>query len=421
MASTRSARTQPTPISLPRALACLLMALSLALASFTGFAAEPVGEALLVAGTVTRSQASDSPVNMTAGAAIYAGDHLVTAANSRLQLKMNDQALIVLMPDSELVIHQYDSQGQDPAGYVLRLELIRGRMRSVSGLAGQANHDAFRLNTPIAAIGIRGTDFTTQASEHLTRVRLHSGSVVLSPYSQNCLASALGACNTADSLILQETLTRAAELRANDARPRAINADEIPLDAPLEQDDHALNLLNTPAIDGQGFQQPAPPPDNIHWGRWHKTPLESIPLAGLLLQEGKRVVFANDQLVLFRDGYTQLGTHAASFRLEDSVAFINGSNGLTPAQLSGGRLNIDFEQRAFSTGLTAQVPFADAPGPLELNASGSINLQGHLIGTQGNMDVLGALSNDNRQAGYLFEHQLDDGTSLQGATQWRQR
>ena len=35
-------------------------------------------------------------------------------------------------------------------------------MRSITGQWGEAARDRFRLNTPIAAIGVRGTDFIVE-------------------------------------------------------------------------------------------------------------------------------------------------------------------------------------------------------------------------------------------------------------------
>src|SRR5262249_54153419 len=36
--------------------------------------------------------------------------------------------------------------------------LLKGGLRAVTGLVGKINHDDFRMTTPVATIGIRGTD-----------------------------------------------------------------------------------------------------------------------------------------------------------------------------------------------------------------------------------------------------------------------
>ncbi|HWY23269.1 MAG TPA: hypothetical protein VNX47_00020, partial [Nevskia sp.] len=37
--------------------------------------------------------------------------------------------------------------------------LLKGGFRSISGLIGKLNHDEYRVSTPVATIGIRGTDY----------------------------------------------------------------------------------------------------------------------------------------------------------------------------------------------------------------------------------------------------------------------
>ncbi|MGH8446844.1 MAG: hypothetical protein ACREVL_16350, partial [Solimonas sp.] len=39
------------------------------------------------------------------------------------------------------------------------LRLLKGGFRTVSGLIGKANPDEYRVTTPVATIGIRGTDY----------------------------------------------------------------------------------------------------------------------------------------------------------------------------------------------------------------------------------------------------------------------
>lgn len=422
-------------------LACALFALS-ALA----LAAEPVGQVLLVTGTAVRVDGAGERHPLGDKAGVYEGDTLETEAGALLQVKMVDRALVVLHGRSSLLIHTYHYDPDAPAENAARLDLLKGRARSVTGDLGESNHDAFRLNTPIAAIGIRGTDFETNTSEKRTRVRLNSGAIVIAPLGDNCPATALGPCKTDNSLLLTEQLeSPVAELRATDTAPRLIELPEYDADSQgsfdgqkeeeqINSENQAERLVDTvgrgPGGKPQepGTQQPEPETPwvaQVHWGRWGDvTGTGDGKTSQQLRAEGKEFVFRNDVFALFRDGFVSLGQGQASFGLQGYDAGVIESGHYTPVTLADGSLHINFNENTFDTALTVASGIA---GGTRLSAGGTVDAQGMLgnIGrfrdgdSYGNMNVLGVLSNDGEQAGYLFTHTLNDSMSLQGVTQWQ--
>ncbi len=93
---------------------------------------------------------------LRAGVQVRAGDRLVTGGDGQLELKFTDNALVTLRAGTEFRVDDYkfDSSGQRSF-----LALTRGSLRSVSGLIGKRNRDDWRMTTPTAVIGIRGTEF----------------------------------------------------------------------------------------------------------------------------------------------------------------------------------------------------------------------------------------------------------------------
>lgn len=89
----------------------------------------------------------------------YEGETLVTSANSNLKLRMLDDAIIWLRPESRLKIDKYRSKGHGSPSDDARLTLLSGMLREVTGSIGKSNHGDYRLATPNATIGIRGTEF----------------------------------------------------------------------------------------------------------------------------------------------------------------------------------------------------------------------------------------------------------------------
>jgi hypothetical protein len=95
-------------------------------------------------------------------------------------LIFSDQARVALRPDSELLIRRYkvDPNGAETE---LQLDLLRGTVRQISGRAAQKQPERYRLNTPIAAIGVRGTDFLAKSGEGLVEAYVHEGAIVVAP------------------------------------------------------------------------------------------------------------------------------------------------------------------------------------------------------------------------------------------------
>jgi len=99
------------------------------------------------------------------GTSLSEGDLVITEANGRAQIRMSDGGLIALRPGSELLIEAFlysggsdasaDGQRQDRSFF----KLLKGGLRSITGAVGQAEKEAYRVETPVATIGIRGTDY----------------------------------------------------------------------------------------------------------------------------------------------------------------------------------------------------------------------------------------------------------------------
>lgn len=131
---------------------------------------EPAGTAVLVQGTAWIKH-DEVPRTLRYRDAVFVGDAIATGDTALVQLQMNDGALVSLRPQSTLIVAHYpvdrDRSGRDArqasdqtAGIVLRL--VKGALRTVTGLTqviGARMRDDYRLETPIATIGIRGTDY----------------------------------------------------------------------------------------------------------------------------------------------------------------------------------------------------------------------------------------------------------------------
>ncbi len=94
-----------------------------------------------------------------AGMEINEGDFVKTGSNAWALLAMSDGASLTLRPDSQVGFntYRYDREG-DPEKNSSVLSLVTGALRSITGYIGRTNRTGYRIETPTATIGIRGTD-----------------------------------------------------------------------------------------------------------------------------------------------------------------------------------------------------------------------------------------------------------------------
>lgn len=90
------------------------------------------------------------------------GDILATPDNSYARVRFTDGSDVVLRSNSQLRIDQFKYEEQAPERDSIALSLIKGGMRSITGLLARRNADRYKLATPTATVGIRGTVFGAQ-------------------------------------------------------------------------------------------------------------------------------------------------------------------------------------------------------------------------------------------------------------------
>jgi len=91
------------------------------------------------------------------GAELREGETILTGANGLAQLRLADGGMISVRGETELKLDRFAYRGKDDRSASFLVSLLKGGFRSVTGLIGQLNRDGYKVNTPFATIGIRGT------------------------------------------------------------------------------------------------------------------------------------------------------------------------------------------------------------------------------------------------------------------------
>lgn len=392
------------------------------------------------------------------GDAVQEGDELVTGADGYIYVKTVDNGFLILRPGSRARIVNYSVDAQNPANTRIKFELVSGVARAISGQAVKHARQNFRFNTPVAAIGVRGTDFTVFTDQQTSRVAVISGGVVVSGFDAGCGPEGAGPCEGGGSReLFAEQTGQLLQVQKGQAAPQLLRGNGLSPDtvAPPRKDEPVSKAAGDTKLAGTDYNlEPqkgsgiltgnllppvgtpvpsdptpvdpvvvAPKPPEVLWGRWEaiaNLASDSEALAKLKsgnYEQGSVIGsffisrVKNTELVLPREGQ-------AAFSLVNSEAYIQKS-GQAPvaATVQDSRLEVDFATRAFSTNLTVVAPGSQ----VDVRAKGDVTLKGELVSSiiGSNSMVRGYLGGaEAKEAGYIFNTPGVAGVGAFGATQW---
>ena len=141
-------------------LANLLLVASGVLGGIGGaLAANPVGKVTHLSGVLTAKRADGTSKVYSVKSEVLEGDTLSTEQDTYARIKFADGGEVVMRPATQLKIAAYSFNQAKPQSDNVILDMLKGGLRSVTGLIGKRNHEAFKMVTQTATIGIRGTHF----------------------------------------------------------------------------------------------------------------------------------------------------------------------------------------------------------------------------------------------------------------------
>jgi len=117
----------------------------------------PVGRVIVANGDVTAVRAGESARSLDRGAPVYEGDEVRTGLRATAQLRFSDGGLFALQADTRFAVDTYEVN--DDGGGSALMRFLRGALRTITGSIGQRADDTYRLDTPTATIGVRGTAY----------------------------------------------------------------------------------------------------------------------------------------------------------------------------------------------------------------------------------------------------------------------
>ena len=121
-----------------------------------------IGRIAFLRGQISATDEHKKTRQLFTGGPLYEGDTLKTGLSSFAVLAFRDKSRITLNANSEFEIKKHHYNVKEPGLSSALMRLVKGGLRAVTGLIGKQNRDAYRMRTPVATIGVRGTGYDLQ-------------------------------------------------------------------------------------------------------------------------------------------------------------------------------------------------------------------------------------------------------------------
>lgn len=442
--------------------------------------ADAIGCVTIVLGRAHIDSAQGNRKRIEADTEIHVGDQVITQSNGTVHINFIDHASVAVRQDSHLEIINYKYDEVNPQNSRVKFNLVHGVTRAISGKAAKGAREQFRLNTPIAAIGVRGTDFVVSATESSTQALVNEGIIVMAPLSANCSTDSFGPCianslelngdsmemialddsgsnpkllpaaqNRGSEVVQQEVR---AQLASNTNNQADTNTEPYVEEVFVEEANSTLVAANTttnttlinstspgPEIPEPVIPEPVIPEPEIPnfnpeiavtaaaltqnqliWGRFSqgKGDLERITLSAAQASIGRGVTIAISDYILYRD-------ESDGTRVDRNLSVVNFALDSAQAFYNSSTGVVALQVVDGSLGIDFQQnTFAtqlnlnhDLTGQVDFVATGRLFDGGFFRSSDETQRISGSVSYDGTEAGYFFEQQLEGG-SIDGLTLW---
>ncbi|MFC1749998.1 FecR domain-containing protein [Pseudomonadota bacterium] len=128
-------------------------------------AEEQAGMVIIAAGEVSAQKDGQSDRALKRRSKFYTGETIIVGSNGKAQVRFLDGTILSLKSDTELRIEAFsynDKERTDDANIVT---LLKGGFRTITGAVAKKNPANHQVNTPVATIGVRGTNYSVAIDE----------------------------------------------------------------------------------------------------------------------------------------------------------------------------------------------------------------------------------------------------------------
>jgi len=150
----------PNDLDFPKRLLAVALSAAFPAHSF----AQTAARIDFAAGNVTATTPGGGSRPLSRGAEVRVGE-TVSTQNGRAQMRFTDGAFVSLQPQTDFKIDNYVFEGRGSPNESAVMSLLKGGMRTITGLVGRTNREGYKVQTATATVGIRGTEYSISYDE----------------------------------------------------------------------------------------------------------------------------------------------------------------------------------------------------------------------------------------------------------------
>ena len=368
----------------------------------------------------------------TVGQSVQEGALLSTGPSGYIYIKTIDKGFLILRPATTAKIVAYRVDPTQPNNSRFKIELQEGVARFISGQGVKDSRQNFRFNTPVGAIGVRGTDFTVYTTQETARIAVTVGAIVAAGFDGSCTPEGAGPCEGIHSRELYaHQIGQVLQLKQGQTIPELLRATKTAPDpvAPARPDEPAAqgaDPIDTSAAKLNSVRPITPAaPSQVLWGRWQAVLDQKAELNLTELQKSHTILAMAGNYAVLRErafAWQPPAPSTVNFNLTQHQATLQDeiTGATVAASLQNALLQVDFAKSTFAT----QFDIVNQGERFARQAQGFVTPDGQLAGNSQftaptNMVVNGALSTTpGLNASYVFQTRIDDRRLATGVTRW---
>ena len=182
--------------------------------------AEPIGVVAELKGTVFAVRTDGTRVNLKKGDSVFQGDVIETEKDSAANMLLADKTTFAIGDEARLALDEmvYNPASQEGQS---QFSILKGVFVFTSGEIAKTDSSKMTVNTPVATIGIRGTEVSGSVSDEGAQITVldgtvtvttNAGTATLGSQGETTLSQTLIQHRVPPSLLLQPSFKRPTEV-----------------------------------------------------------------------------------------------------------------------------------------------------------------------------------------------------------------
>jgi len=129
-----------------------------------------IGMVISAEGQVSAISKDNQERSLQRRSSIYLNDKIITKGASKAQLRLVDDSIVIVQPESEFFVSEFSFNKNIPDKNKYVGNLVKGALINISG---QSEAKDYQVKSPLVTIAVRGTSFATRLNKTITNQEVY--------------------------------------------------------------------------------------------------------------------------------------------------------------------------------------------------------------------------------------------------------